>query len=64
MSAKTVKSELLTATQMAQKLAGGGVRPGIDPWAKALQEWLDSYIDRWKEEVRVLREANHASPRL
>jgi hypothetical protein len=44
---------LLTSLDIAKKLAGGGVRPGIDSWAKTLQEWLDSYIDRWKAEEKV-----------
>jgi hypothetical protein len=45
--------QLLTAEQVATKLANVG---GLDRWAKILQEWLDSYTDRWKEEEKIWRE--------
>lgn len=45
---------LLTARDVAKKLANVA---GIDRWAAILQEWLNSYTDRWKAEEKVWRDA-------
>lgn len=45
-------TQLLSPQMFAQKLANCS---GIDRWSKYLQEWLDSYIDRWKQEDVIWR---------
>ena len=46
-------ARLLTALDVAKKLANVG---GIDRWATILQEWLNSYTDRWKAEEQLRAE--------
>jgi hypothetical protein len=51
-AAQEVSPKLLSAEQIAQKLANVG---GIERWRVILQEWLDSYIAIWKQEEILWR---------
>lgn len=44
--------QLLTAKEMATKALNAR---SFDHLEKILQEWLDSYVDRWKEEEKLWR---------
>jgi Protein of unknown function (DUF551) len=53
------QNELLTAEEVAGKLAGSG---GIERWAGILDEWLQSYLRPWKEEERIRAAAPSREP--